>query len=949
MAGISLVRNSLPATNVAGAFARASVRVSGTPVPAAAATSDARVALRSASAALRDALASASRISAATLNARRPTLTGRASMLTATADVNSQTSTIRMSAMGLGLDTTSPQGPSRLTSTMSIGIDGTTAQAASVLSSSAILGLDVATPEAASTITSTAEANTMSTSYGVVQATFSAGTSVGTLSGTYAGTGAASNATALTLTMTSTSGTIGSLVPKLVSINVKDQNNTNLGTYSAWITTGGTISLGADIGLSISFGAGSVTQNATSTFTVSNTTPTDVDATAAFNAGVNVRPRFDGSKVVTAGSFTVNGTSVSVLANDSINSVLSRINSTVSGVTASFSGDKVTLQSTAASEDAITLAGDTSGFLSALNLTGATTVTGNVRDDLQTLAKTSQFGAVVNGAFTVNGANISVNRTTDTLQSIIGRINSAGAGVTATYDSAADKIRLTTTTNSESDIVVAGDTSGFLTAGKLSTGNTVRGNIHDDKQAMATVTQFAGVTAGSFTINGVSIGVNPAVDTLQALISAINASAAGVAASYDANTNKVTLTTTANSEDDIVVAGDTTGLVAALKLGAATTVKGNVADDVQKLDKTTRFAGVGNGSFSVNGQSIAVNGATDTLQTVISRINAAGAGVTASYDATTNKVVFTPTTAGATLVIENDTSGFLAGAAIAAGAQGTRVNAATAFNGTGMNSPLFDAGLSVGAGAFTVNGVAIAVAATDTLTTVLDRITASQAGVTATYDATTDRVRLVAKKMDATPITLGADTSGFLAAVKLDGTHLSSLGKLGGSIDAQARPSALASAVTEPVGAALADLNRTLERLSSERLSADFRTSIMNAVRGAVSSVSNGPASGLKLALVDGKEELVVDMAALAESLANDPEALAALVLGPQGLPEAFNVALADEAEAALVGTPSAAPPEESLGTADIVRAAGAALMQRVTPFLAPPPVASLARVDLLV
>ena len=42
----------------------------------------------------------------------------------------------------------------------------------------------------------------------------------------------------------------------------------------------------------------------------------------------------------------------------------------------------------------------------------------------------------------------------------------------------------------------------------------------------------------------------------------------------------------------------------------------------------------------------------------------------------------------------------------------------------------------------------------------------------------------------------------------------------------------------------------------------------------------------------------MIDLAALAESLANDPEALATLVNGPQGLPEALNVALAEEAEA---------------------------------------------------
>jgi riboflavin synthase alpha subunit len=84
--------------------------------------------------------------------------------------------------------------------------------------------------------------------------------------------------------------------------------------------------------------------------------------------------------------------------------------------------------------------------------------------------------------------------------------------------------------------------------------------------------------------------------------------------------------------------------------------------------------------------------------------------------------------------------------------------------------PNFEVGKSVTAGSFTINGTSISVSATDTLNTVLDRITASAAGVTATYDASTEQVTLTQKTAGSTPtITLGADTSGFLAAVKLTG------------------------------------------------------------------------------------------------------------------------------------------------------------------------------------
>jgi hypothetical protein len=818
---------------------------------------------------------------------------GTASTLRATREVNEQASTVRTSSQALGLDTTSPGASSRLSST-------------------AALGLDVTSAETSSRITSTAEANTMATSYGVVQATFSNGAatqgSLGNLSGVYAGTGAAASATSLTLQITSPGATIGG-VPSLVSVKVTDQNGTNLGTYSGLLTTGQALSLGTDIGLSVAFTAGTTINGATTTFAVSRTTPTDVDANGTFdNADVNLRPRFANNQQVTAGSFTVNGTSVSVAANDSINTVLARINSTVAGVTASFSGDKVTIQSVDPSEDDIVLAGDTSGFLAALNLTGATTVTGNVRDDQQILSKTSRFHEVTTGSFTVNGATISVNAVTDSLQSIVDRINQSSAGVTA---------------------------------------------------------------------------------------------------SYDAGTDKLTLTTVADSEDDIVVANDTTGLLSAVELAGATTVKGNVRDDQQVLTKTTRFAGVSSGSFAVNGQSIAVNAATDTLQTLVTRINAAGAGVTAAYDAAQDKLVFTPGTAGATLVLEGDTSGFLAAAAVSVGAAGSRVNADAAFNGTGLNAPLLDPGASVGAGSFTVNGVTIAVAANDTLNSVLARITASAAGVTASFDAATETVRLTASRAGASPITAGNDTSGFLAAVKLDATAASTPGtstldsalathavfasvtsgaltvngvaitidpsvdtlagvvaavngldgvaasldsttgrvtiqaeRPGGDLEVsdgtgllaaldipsgriQGRPAAVRTvevaaytraqddprAAATSVAQAIGSVNGVLDALSrASGASPVVRDAVLSALREAVATVADGSVSGLSVSRADTGARLVVDVEALATALARDPHALDAFVAAPQGLPQVVETVRAASAEAARAASAAAEP-----------------------------------------
>src|SRR5439155_10363913 len=270
-----------------------------------------------------------------------------------------------------------------------------------------------------------------------------------------------------------------------------------------------------------------------------------------------------------------------------------------------------------------------------------------------------------------------------------------------------------------------------------------------------------------FTINGVSISVNKDTDSLSSIVSRINGAGAGVTASFNASKNKIDLATTSNSEDLIAVANDTTGFVAATGLNSANTVRGKIADNTQALSATAAFAGVTSGSFTINGVAISVDPGQDSLDTLITRINNSGAGVTASYNTGTDKLTFTPNVAGATLAIESDTSGFLAASKVATGVVGTDFNADAAFNGTGLNSALFETGTSVNAGSFTVNGTTINVAANDTVNTVLTRITASGAGVTATYDDATETVRLTRNQLSADPITVGNDTSGFLAAVKL--------------------------------------------------------------------------------------------------------------------------------------------------------------------------------------
>ncbi len=100
---------------------------------------------------------------------------------------------------------------------------------------------------------------------------------------------------------------------------------------------------------------------------------------------------------------------------------------------------------------------------------------------------------------------------------------------------------------------------------------------------------------------------------------------------------------------------------------------------------------------------------------------------------------------------------------------GSAVDPDRPLNGVRNDDPNLEHGLSVADGSFQINGVEIAVQAEDSINTVLDRINQSDAGVTATFDAITEKVLLTQKTSgSAQDIVLGNDTSGFLAAVKLE-------------------------------------------------------------------------------------------------------------------------------------------------------------------------------------
>lgn len=224
------------------------------------------------------------------------------------------------------------------------------------------------------------------------------------------------------------------------------------------------------------------------------------------------------------------------------------------------------------------------------------------------------------------------------------------------------------------------------------------------------------------------------------------------------------------------------------QLATSSTMRGT-ANIGAKLSSTTDVSGVvlgdagfsstpTDGTFTVNGKQVTV-ATTDTLKSVFDKISAATSGeVTASYDPTTDKIKLTGTS---TIVLGSaaDTSNFLQIAKLnnngttttssssALGSVKPTVNLATSNLTTAVTN-----GAS-GTGSFSVNGVSISFdASKDSLQNVLDRISSSAAGVTASYDVINDRVQLINKTTGDVGVSLSDVSGNFLQATGLLGGTL---------------------------------------------------------------------------------------------------------------------------------------------------------------------------------
>jgi flagellar hook-associated protein 2 len=291
----------------------------------------------------------------------------------------------------------------------------------------------------------------------------------------------------------------------------------------------------------------------------------------------------------------------------------------------------------------------------------------------------------------------------------------------------------------------------------------------------------------TFSINGKTISVDNTTTlddgTANSVIAKINAAGANVTASLIADAdgranNRLQLVSDPGKPIQLGGLGDTSNILRVLNVADAV-VQGNTAASVTS---NAANAGALSTSITINGVTTAVNqgnaafSAADNAAFIADAINNTTnttVQATANGDGT---ITLQQKTLGAALAIDVTAAGADTGLVVAKTQNGTdRVVSTANLGALDLGKSLADSRLATpiggldasGNGQLTINGVAIKYSANDSIAAVLNRINASNAGATAFYDPTQDRIRLTASQTGARTMTLSDDTGNFLAATGL--------------------------------------------------------------------------------------------------------------------------------------------------------------------------------------
>lgn len=175
----------------------------------------------------------------------------------------------------------------------------------------------------------------------------------------------------------------------------------------------------------------------------------------------------------------------------------------------------------------------------------------------------------------------------------------------------------------------------------------IGGTIGDANTVISNLNLATAITEGTFFINGQEITIQE-TDTLQDVFDGISIATSGVvSASYNSIVDKVTLT---SSSGELELGGDSdsSNFLSALKLdqievvnagGGSTSLNSTGSLGVVDLNSSVATSGIssgspitGSGTITINGVAISFDADSESMSTLMSRINESSANVTMTYD-----------------------------------------------------------------------------------------------------------------------------------------------------------------------------------------------------------------------------------------------------------------------------------------------------------------------------
>jgi|GEM_PF-357015 len=253
------------------------------------------------------------------------------------------------------------------------------------------------------------------------------------------------------------------------------------------------------------------------------------------------------------------------------------------------------------------------------------------------LLKDLRGGAGISGLGTLtltdrSGAAASVDLShAQSISDVLSAINSAGLGIQATINTARNGIQLTDTTGSTAHNLTVADGDGLQTAEKLGLAIDAATNTENsgdlglktvsESTKLASLNGGAGVAAGSFTITdttgrSANVTVNSQIVTIGDLIQAIDNTGLGVQAQVNGTGDGIAIIDTAHGSGPLQVAEGNSTTAGDLHIRGASTTQTIGGQPTQVIDGATTF-------------HVAIS-SSDTLQTLINKINGLGAGVFAA-------------------------------------------------------------------------------------------------------------------------------------------------------------------------------------------------------------------------------------------------------------------------------------------------------------------------------